>query len=174
MNRKFTKTLSFLLVTALCLSLSLNVFADSRSTTVSSSTMHHTIATSTTTNINRIDPTPIGSFWHNQGDPAGQRIVTSKEIKPEKVLATTQFPETFASHASSMGLVSVKKFNIDETFAVNVNSPSATFYVYIRWNGVSLRQQVITTYSGGSTTDYNRTIAYVPLQSTNISYLVTT
>lgn len=170
MNRKYRKTLSLLLVMALCFSLSSNVLADSRSTTISSSTMHRTIATSTTTETSCKDTESVATLWHQQGELSGSTFTTSKSFRASDTLTTDVHSNVFLSHITSMELSYAKTISMKIEYPIPRNYPTGYYNVYPTWTCVRLNQKVVTTYSGGSTTDYNRTISYVPCSTSKVTY----
>lgn len=168
MKQKTRKLLSTLLIFAILFSLmsglSQSAFAASLSTTVSSSPQHRTIATSTITSIRRTNSSWTTSVQHVYGTPDYRVLEGTYYVEAEKSLASPLFPSAFASHALSFGLQRSKQIQAvkDLKCVIASEEKSGLYYVYLIWSGVRLNQKVVTSYSGGSTTDQNRTIAYVP------------
>lgn len=178
MKLKHKRCLSAIIVLTMMLMLgsnfAQNVYAESTSTTISSSSTHRTVATSTTTATSRRDTTKsCGSIEHVYGNPTNiiMREIAAT-VRASDPLGAPQYTSYFAPHTSILGL----SYEDDITGSnlpveIGPNNSSRIYYLYPTWSCQRLVQQVVTTYSGGSRIDYTRTVAYVPFTGSKITEL---
>lgn len=172
------KLLSALLSVAILFSLmsclSQGVFATTKTTTVQSSTMHRVIATSTTVATTKTSNNPVQTIYHEQGKLSTRCLGGTYYYESTDSLTSPLWPATFRSHANALGLVGRKQMVASSALWCEIDPKVATgtYKVYLRYSGVRLTQKVVTTYSGGSQTNQNRTISYVPNANSRITSMI--
>lgn len=171
-KKVFSLFLTLALVFTLMSHLALAASAETLETTVSSSLTHTTKAISTITAVNVKSTNAVATMYHVKGTASTRSMAGTYYFNAAQSLTSPKFADTFASHATQLGLSYQRQMLASDKVVCNISSGSktGTYNVHVWWTGMQWNQKVFTTYTGGNNVDQNRTIAFVPHTSSYVYY----